>query len=175
MKINTLMRDGLLEAVKNKTLLSHIKNEEYVQTEIEALNKFPASYATRIIPLTCIQLIIDIFTVMAKRGGSGKSSLQALCTPPDPSSVSFAAFEKQLLDAKAHLMALRPASAEQVAEIMEALYPATRGWKEGIWENQDGKRTQPLQPLHYGEANDSETLGHLVAFPDCPRTPTTEV
>ena len=28
MKINTLMRDGLLEAVKNKTLLSHIKNKE---------------------------------------------------------------------------------------------------------------------------------------------------
>ena len=120
MKINTLMRDGLLEAVKNKTLLSHIKNKEYVTNEIEALNKFPASYATRIIPLTCIQLIIDIFTVMAKRGGSGKASFQALCTPPDPSSVSFAAFEKQLLDSKAHLMALRPASAEQVAEIMMA-------------------------------------------------------
>jgi hypothetical protein len=95
MRINTLMRDGLLEAVKNKTLLSHIKNKEYVQTEIEALNKFPASYATLIIPLTCIQLIIDIFTVMAKRVGSGKASFQALCTPPDPSSVSFAAFEKQ--------------------------------------------------------------------------------
>ncbi len=58
---------------------------------------------------------------------------------------------------------------------LEALNPATRGWKEGIRENPDGKRTQPLQPLHYGEANDSETLGHLVAFPDCPRTPTTEV
>jgi hypothetical protein len=47
--INTIMRDGLLEAVKDKTLLSHIKNKEYVQTEIDALNKFPASYATRII------------------------------------------------------------------------------------------------------------------------------
>ena len=49
---------------------------------------------------------------MAKRGGSnrlGKVSFQALCTPPDPSSVSFAAFEKELLDVKAHLMALRPA------------------------------------------------------------------
>jgi hypothetical protein len=46
---------------------------------------------------------------MAKRGGSGKASFQALCTPPDPSSVSFAAFEKELLDVKAHLMALRPA------------------------------------------------------------------
>jgi len=118
MRINTLMRDGLLESIKNKTLLSHIKNKEYVQAEIEALNKFPASYATRIIPLTCIQLIIDIFTVMAKRGGSDKTSFQALCTPPDPSSVSFASFEKQLLDAKTHLMALRPASAEQAAEIM---------------------------------------------------------
>ncbi len=36
------------------------------------------------------------------------------------SSVSFAAFEKQLLDAKAHLMALRPATADQVSEIMMA-------------------------------------------------------
>jgi len=116
--INTLMRDGLLETVKDKTLLSHLKNKEYAQTEIDNLNKFPASYATRIIPLTCVQLIIDIFTVMAKRGG--KVSFQALCTPPDPSSVSFAAFEKQLLDAKAHLMALRPATADQVAEIMMA-------------------------------------------------------
>jgi hypothetical protein len=88
MRINTLMRDGLLETVKDKTLLSHIKNKEYVQTEIEALNKFPSSYATCIIPLTCIQLIIDIFTVMTKRGGSGKDSFQALCTPPDPSSVT---------------------------------------------------------------------------------------
>jgi len=61
MRINTFMRDGLLEAVKDKTLLNHIKNKEYVQTEIEVLNKFPASYVTCIIPLTCIQLIIDIF------------------------------------------------------------------------------------------------------------------
>ena len=86
MRINTLMRDGLLETVKDKTLLSHIKNKEYVQTEIDALNKFKAS----------------------------------ICTPPDPSSVSFAAFEKQLLDSKSHLMALRPAIADQVAEIMMA-------------------------------------------------------
>ena len=28
MRINTLMRDGLLEAVKDKTLLSHLKNKE---------------------------------------------------------------------------------------------------------------------------------------------------
>jgi hypothetical protein len=57
---------------------------------------------------------------MAKRGGSGKVSFLALCTPPDPSSASFAALGKQLLDAKAHLMTLRPANAEQVAEIMMA-------------------------------------------------------
>jgi hypothetical protein len=80
--INTIMRDRLLEAVKDKTLLRHIKNKEYVLTEIDALNSFPVSDATRIIPLTCIQLIIDIFTVMAKRGGSGKVSFQALYTPP---------------------------------------------------------------------------------------------
>jgi hypothetical protein len=57
---------------------------------------------------------------------------------------------------------------------LEALNPATWRWTEGIRRNQDGKRTQPLQLLHYGEANDSETLGNLVAFSDCPRTPMTE-
>jgi hypothetical protein len=48
-------------------------------------------------------------------------------------------------------------------------------WTEGIRKNQDGKRTQPLQQLHYGKANDSEILGHLVAFSDCPRIPKTWV
>jgi hypothetical protein len=118
---NTLMRDGILEAVKDKTILSHLKNKDYVQTEIDNFDDFPATHATRIIPLTCVHLIIDIFTVMAKRGGSGKVSFQALCTSPDPSSASFAALHKQLLDAKAHLMTLRPANAEQVAEIMMAM------------------------------------------------------
>jgi len=54
---------------------------------------------------------------MAKLGGSGKVSFQALCTLTDPSSASFVALHKQLLDAKVHLMLLRPVN-EQVAEIM---------------------------------------------------------
>jgi hypothetical protein len=114
---NTLMRDEILEVVKDKTILSHLKNKDYVQTEIDNFNDFPATHTTRIIPLTCVQLIIDIFTVMTKRGGSGKVSLQALCTQTDPSSASFVALHKQLLDAKVHLMLLRPVN-EQVAEIM---------------------------------------------------------
>jgi hypothetical protein len=108
----------MLEAVKDKTILSHLQNKDYVQAEIDNFNDFPATHVPRINPLTCVQLIIYIFTVMAKRGGSGKVSFQALCTPPDQSIASFAALEKQLLDAKAHLMTLRPANAEQVAEIM---------------------------------------------------------
>jgi hypothetical protein len=68
-RANTVMRDGMLEAVKDKTLLSHLKNKDYVQTEIDNFNDFPATHAARIIPLTCVQLILDIFTVMAKLGG----------------------------------------------------------------------------------------------------------
>ncbi len=37
---NTLMRDGILEAVKDKTILSHLKNKDYVQTEIDNFNDF---------------------------------------------------------------------------------------------------------------------------------------
>ena len=119
--LNSTRSDGMLEAVKDKTILSHLQNKDYVQTEIDNFDDFPATHATRIIPLTCVHLIIDIFTVMAKRGGSGKVSFQALCTLTDPSSASFVALHKQLLDAKAHLMTLRPANAEQVAEIMMAM------------------------------------------------------
>jgi hypothetical protein len=119
-RVNSLKRDGLLEAVKGQTLLNHIKNKDYVQSEIDNFNDFPVAHSTRLIPLTCVQTIIDIFTVMAKRGGSSKVSFQALCTPPDPSSDSFPTFEKRLLDAKAHLLALGPTSAEHVADIMIA-------------------------------------------------------
>jgi hypothetical protein len=86
-RINSLMRNRILEAVKGQTLLSHIKNKDYVQSEIDNFffdNDFPVDHSTRIIPLTCVQMIIDFFTVMTKRGGSSKVSLQALCTPPDP-------------------------------------------------------------------------------------------
>jgi hypothetical protein len=48
------------------------------------------------------------------------SDVKGISGTPDPSSASFAALKKQLLDAKAHLMTLRPASAEQVDEIMMA-------------------------------------------------------
>jgi hypothetical protein len=50
-RTNTLMRDGMLEAVKDKTILSHLQNKDYVQTEIDNFNDFPATHATRIIPL----------------------------------------------------------------------------------------------------------------------------
>jgi hypothetical protein len=79
-----------------------------------------------------------------------------------------------------HLTMLTPGSSPERVGTRKwtgalVLNPATRMWTEGIRKNQDGKRTQPLQQLHYGKANDSEILGHLVAFSDCPRIPKTWV
>ncbi len=55
---------------------------------------------------------------MAKRGGSGKSSFQDHFVLPDPSKDSCTAFERRLLEAKSHLLALRPADAEAVTNFM---------------------------------------------------------
>ena len=80
-----------------------------------------------------------------------------------------------------HLTMLTPRSSpERVRTRMrtgalEVLNPPTRMWTEVIRQNQDCKRTQPLQQLQYGEENDGEILGHLVAFSDCPRIPKTWV
>ncbi len=37
-KVNSIVRDGLLQAIRGKTLLSHLENKEYVSEEIENLN-----------------------------------------------------------------------------------------------------------------------------------------
>jgi hypothetical protein len=37
-KVSSIMRDGLLQAIRGKTLLSHLENKEYVTEEIENLN-----------------------------------------------------------------------------------------------------------------------------------------
>jgi hypothetical protein len=58
---------------------------------------------------------------------------------------------------------------------LEVLNLAARMWTEGIRRNQDDKRTQPLQQLHYGEASDGEILGHSLALSDHPRIPKTWV
>ena len=58
---------------------------------------------------------------------------------------------------------------------MEVLNLAARSWTEGIGKNRDGKRTQPMQQLNYGEANDGEILGHSLALSDHPRIPKTWV
>jgi hypothetical protein len=120
-KVSSIMRDGLLQAIRGKTLLSHLENKEYVTEEIENLNIITTAQATRLVSLTCVRLIIDIFSVMAKRGGSGKSTFQDLCALPDPSKDSWTAFERRLLEAKSHLLALRPADAEAVTNLMIAM------------------------------------------------------
>jgi hypothetical protein len=120
-KVNSNVRDGLLQAIRGKTLLSHLENKEYVTEEIENLNTITPAQATRLVSLTCVRLIIDIFSVMAKRGGSGKSLFQDLCALPDPSKDSWSVVERRLLEAKSHLLALRPADAEAVTDLMIAM------------------------------------------------------
>ena len=120
-KVNSIVRDGLLQAIRGKTLLSHLENKEYVTEEIENLNTITPAQAMRLVSLTCVRLIIDIFSVMAKRGGSGKSLFQDLCALPDPSKDSWSAVERRLLEAKSHLLALRPADAEAVIDLMIAM------------------------------------------------------
>jgi hypothetical protein len=90
-KENSIMRDGLLQAIRGKNLLSHLENKEYVTEEIENLNTIAPAQATRLVSLTCVRLIINIFSVMAKCCGSGKSSFQDLCALPDPSKDSWPA------------------------------------------------------------------------------------
>jgi hypothetical protein len=83
-KVNSIVRDGSLQAIRGQTLLSYLQNQEYVQKEIDSLNAISPEQATRLVSLTCVRLIIDIFSVMAKRGGSGKSLFQDLCALSDP-------------------------------------------------------------------------------------------
>ena len=120
-KVNSIVRDGLLQAIRGKTLLSHLENKEYVTEEIENLNTITPAQAMRLVSLTCVRLIIDIFSVMAKRGGSGKSLFQDLCALPDPSKDSWSAVERRLYEAKSHLLSLRPADAEAVIDLMIAM------------------------------------------------------
>jgi hypothetical protein len=58
---------------------------------------------------------------MAMRGGSGKSSFQDLCALPNPSKDSWPSLKKRLLEAKSHLLALRPANPEAVTDFMIAM------------------------------------------------------
>jgi hypothetical protein len=37
-KVSSIMRDGLLQAIRGKTLLSHLENKVYVTEEIDNLN-----------------------------------------------------------------------------------------------------------------------------------------
>jgi len=87
-KVNSIVWDGLLQEIRGKTLPSHLENKDYVTEEIENLNTITPVQATRLVSLTCVRLIIDIFSVMDKRGGSVKSLFQDLCALPDPSKDS---------------------------------------------------------------------------------------
>jgi hypothetical protein len=55
---------------------------------------------------------------------------------------------------------------------LEVLNLAARMWTEGVRRNQDDKRTQPFQQLHYGEASerrDPWALGSTLGSPSDPQ------
>jgi hypothetical protein len=101
-KVNSIVRDGLMQAIRGQTLLSHLQNQDYVTREIDGPNTISPAQATRLVSLTCVQLIIDIISVMAKRGGSGKSLFKDLCDPPDPSKDSWSTVERPEKSRRAH-------------------------------------------------------------------------
>jgi hypothetical protein len=51
-KVNSVMRHGLLKAIRGKTLLSHLENKDYVTAEIENLDAIAPTQATRLVSLT---------------------------------------------------------------------------------------------------------------------------
>jgi hypothetical protein len=51
-KVSSIMSDGLLQAIRGKTLLRHLENKEYVTEEIENLNIITTAQATLLVSLT---------------------------------------------------------------------------------------------------------------------------
>jgi hypothetical protein len=60
-KANSIIRDGLLQAIRGKTLLSHLKNKEYVTEEIENLNTNTPAQATLLVSLRASDLSSTFF------------------------------------------------------------------------------------------------------------------
>jgi hypothetical protein len=54
-KVNSVMRNGLLKAIRGKTLLSHLENKDYVTAEIENLDAIAPTQATSLVRSTFSQ------------------------------------------------------------------------------------------------------------------------
>ena len=114
-ELNCILRKGLLAATRNVTLLSHLGNKGYVRTEIDNLDQITAESCKRIVCLTSVRLMVDIFNTMSKRGGANNQVLTTLFKPPNP------IVRSKLACASSNKLSLlsRPISAEAGVEVEE--------------------------------------------------------
>jgi hypothetical protein len=120
-ELNCILRNGLLAATRNITLLSHLANKSYVRTEIDNLDQITEANSKRVVCLTATRLMIDIFFTMSKRGGANNQVLTTLFKPPNPLVDSFESMYAGMDKSKTALLALEPEDAAGVLNVIMAL------------------------------------------------------
>jgi hypothetical protein len=120
-ELNCILRKGLLAAARNVTLLSHLGNKGYVRTEIDNLDQITAESCKRIVCLTSVRLMVDIFNTMSKRGGANNQVLTTLFKPPNPLLGSFEELYADMDRSKNAILALQPENAAAVLDMIMAL------------------------------------------------------
>ena len=125
MKINAIMRRGLLAAVQGKTLLDHLANKDYIRNEIAALDQISSDDATRVVTLTSVRLIIDIFSILSKRGTSNNTVALSLLKTMHPSKQSFEDMITHMHRGKQALLAQKPADAAHLLDMIMAMQAST--------------------------------------------------
>ena len=120
-ELNCILRNGLLAATRNITLLSHLANKNYVRTEIDNLDQITEGNSKRVVCLTATRLMIDIFNTMSKRGGANNQVLTTLFKPPNPLVDSFESMYADMDKSKTALLALEPEDAAGVLNVIMAL------------------------------------------------------
>ena len=120
-ELNCILRKGLLAATRNVTLLSHLGNKGHVRTEIDNLDQITAESCKRIVCLTSVRLMVDIFNTMSKRGGANNQVLTTLFKPPNPIVGSFEELFADMDRSKNAILALQPEDAAEVLDIIMAL------------------------------------------------------
>ena len=120
-ELNCILRNGLLAATRDITLLSHLANKSYVRTEIDNLDQITEGNSKRVVCLTATRLMIDIFNTMSKRGGANNQVLTTLFKPPNPLVDSFESMYADMDKSKTALLALEPEDAAGVLNVIMAL------------------------------------------------------
>lgn len=71
-ELNCILRNGLLAATRNITLLSHLANKSYVRTEIDNLDQITEANSKRVVCLTATRLMIDRYLLHYVETGRSK-------------------------------------------------------------------------------------------------------